>query len=44
VVYAEVNNANTCTRAERNSMQMAQLEARSKRPWARRNEGKETAA
>jgi hypothetical protein len=43
VVYAEVNTANICTLAERNSMQMAQLEARSKRPWARRNKEKETA-
>jgi hypothetical protein len=41
VVCAEVNNTNICTLAERNSMQMAQLEARYKRSWARRNKGRD---
>ena len=36
----EVNNANVCYAAERNSMRMAQLEARYMMTWVRRNRGK----
>jgi hypothetical protein len=41
VVCGEVNNANVCYAAERNSMRMAQLEARYMMPWVRRNRGED---
>ena len=41
MVCGEVNNANIYALAERNSMRMAQLEARYMRTWVRRNRGED---